>query len=67
VSESQKYALVIFGAFVIIKRQNKNNEALLAAGYVVGSEVFLRMTGGNPLYEISKYSVMERSVPNEYR
>jgi hypothetical protein len=52
------YSIVIFGAFVIIKRQNKNNEALLAAGYVVGSEVFLRMTGGNPLYEISKYSVM---------
>lgn len=52
------YSIVIFGVFVIIKRQNKNNEALLAAGYVVGSEVFLRMTGGNPLYEISKYSVM---------
>lgn len=52
------YSIVIFGALLIIKRQNKNNEALLAAGYVVGSEVFLRMTGGNPLYEISKYSVM---------
>lgn len=52
------YSIVIFGALIIIKRQNKNNEALLAAGYVVGSEVFLRMTGGNPLYEISKYCVM---------
>lgn len=52
------YAIVIFGAFFIIKKQNKNNEALIAAAYVVGSEVFLRMTGGNPLYEISKYSVM---------
>ena len=30
----------------------------LIKAYVVGSEVFLRMTGGNPLYEISKYSVM---------
>ena len=52
------YAIVIFGAYYIIKKQNRNNEALIAAAYVVGSEVFLRMTGGNPLYEISKYSVM---------
>jgi hypothetical protein len=52
------YSIVIFGSLIIIKRQNKNNEALFAAAYVVGSEVFLRMTGGNPLYEISKYSVM---------
>lgn len=52
------YAIVILGAFYIIKKQNRNNEALIAAAYVVGSEVFLRMTGGNPLYEISKYCVM---------
>ena len=52
------YSIVIFGALLIIKRQNRNNEALIAAAYVVGSEVFLRMTGGNPLYEISKYAVM---------
>ncbi|MGZ9677471.1 hypothetical protein [Flavobacterium sp. GNP001] len=42
----------------VIKNQNRNNEALLAAAYIVGSEVFLRMTDGNPLYEISKYAVM---------
>jgi len=52
------YAIFIFGAYYIIKTQNKNNEALIVAAYVVGSEVFLRMTGGNPLYEISKYGVM---------
>ncbi len=52
------FSIVIFGAVFIIKKENKNNEALIAAAYVVGSEVFLRMTGGNPLYEISKYSVM---------
>ncbi len=52
------FSIVIFGAVLIIKKENKNNEALLASAYVVGSEVFLRMTGGNPLYEISKYSVM---------
>jgi hypothetical protein len=52
------YAIFIVGSFYIIKTQNKNNEALIAAAYVVGSEVFLRMTGGNPLYEIAKYGVM---------
>nr|WP_314897188.1 O-antigen ligase family protein [uncultured Flavobacterium sp.] len=52
------YFIYIFLFFYIIKKQNRNNEALIAAAYVVGSEVFLRMTGGNPLYEISKYGVM---------
>ena len=52
------YSIFIFGVYYIIKKQNRNNEALIAAAYVVGSEVLLRMTGGNPLYEISKYGVM---------
>lgn len=52
------YAIFILWSYIIIKKQNKNNEALMAAAYVVGSEVFLRMTHGNPLYEISKYGVM---------
>jgi hypothetical protein len=52
------YSIFIFGAYYIIKKQNRNNEALIVAAYVAGSEVFLRMTGGNPLYEISKYGVM---------
>lgn len=52
------YAIFILGAYFIIKKENKNNEALMAAAYVVGSEVFLRMTQGNPLYEISKYGVI---------
>ena len=50
--------MFILGAYYIIKKQNKNNEALIVAAYLVGSEVFLRMTNGNPLYEISKYGVM---------
>jgi hypothetical protein len=52
------YSIFIFGVYYIIKKQNRNNEALIVAAYVVGSEVFLRMTGGNPLYEISKYGVI---------
>jgi hypothetical protein len=52
------YSIFIGGIYYVIKTQNKQNEALVVAAYVVGSEVFLRMTGGNPLYEISKYGVM---------
>ncbi len=58
VSKIYGYAILIGGIYYIIKTQNKQNQALVAAAYVVGSEVFLRMTGGNPLYEISKYAVM---------
>ena len=52
------YSIFVFWTIYIIKKQNRNNEVLLAAAYIVGSEVFLRMTGGNPLHEISKYGVM---------
>jgi O-antigen ligase len=52
------YAIFILGAYFIVRTQNKNNEALMVAAYVVGSEVFLRMTQANPLYEIAKYAVM---------
>jgi len=58
VSKIYGLAIYILWTLYIIKKQNKNNEVLLAAAYVVGSEVFLRMTHGNPLYEISKYGVM---------
>jgi hypothetical protein len=52
------YSILIFGVYYIVKTQNKNNEALVVAAYVVGSEVLLRMTGGNVTYEFSKYGVM---------
>ena len=52
------YSIFIFGAYYIIKTQNRNNEALMAAAYIAGSEVLLRMTGGNISYEFSKYGVM---------
>ncbi len=52
------YSTIILGLYYVIKTENKNNEALLVAGYVVGSEVLLRMTGGNVTYEFSKYGVM---------
>ena len=54
------YAIAIpaVGLYYIIKNQNKNNEVLFVSAYIVGSEVFLRMTGGNLLYESAKYGVM---------
>jgi hypothetical protein len=36
----------------------KTIHVLMACSYVVGAEVFLRMTGGNFLYELSKYLVI---------
>jgi hypothetical protein len=52
------YSIFIMGAYFVIKTQNRNNEALMAAAYIAGSEVLLRMTGGNISYEFSKYGVM---------
>lgn len=59
-SLSKIYGITIFviAFYYVIKSQNRNNEVLFAAAYVVGSEVFLRMTGGSILYEFSKYAVM---------
>ena len=54
------YAIVIpaIGLYYMVKHRNKNNEVLYVCAYIVGSEVFLRMTGGNLLYESAKYGVM---------
>lgn len=51
-------AMLAVGVYYVIKTRNRNNEVLYVAAYIVGSEVFLRMTGGNLLYESSKYAVM---------
>lgn len=47
--------IIIVGIYFIVKNKNKNNEALYAAAYVVGSEVLLRATHGNPIHEYGKY------------
>jgi hypothetical protein len=52
------YSMFVLGAYYVIKTQNKNNEALMAAAYIAGAEVLLRMTGGNITYEFSKYGVI---------
>lgn len=51
-------SILIIGLYYIVKNQNKNNEVLFVSAYIVGSEVLLRMTGGNLLYESAKYGVM---------
>jgi hypothetical protein len=51
------YSIVLFGFYYVIKTQNKNNEVLYVAAYIVGVEVFLRMTKSSPNYEFSKYLV----------
>lgn len=52
------YSIFLGGIYYVIANQNRNDEVLLAAAYVVGSEVLLRMTNGNVVYEFSKYAVM---------
>ena len=44
--------------FFVIGNKNRNNEALLAAGYMAGAEVFFRMTKATVFWETGKYSVI---------
>ncbi|WP_291285012.1 O-antigen ligase family protein [Flavobacterium sp.] len=57
---SKIYALLIpiVGFFIVYRSKNRNNEVLLVAAYLVGVEVFLRMTGGNFNNEFVKINVI---------
>ena len=50
--------VIVFFLFFVVIRGNKNNEALMAAAYIAGGEVFFRMTGGMIFYETGKYAVI---------
>lgn len=52
------FGSIAFFLYLIFKGGNKNNEAMLAAAYMVGGEVFFRMIGAAPVYETGKYSVI---------
>ena len=54
------YFLGVFGyfLFITIQNENRNNEALMAAAYIAGAEVFWRMTGALFFYETGKYAVI---------
>lgn len=51
-------AICGFFFFLIVTKGNKNDEALLAAAYITGAELFFRMTGGMFFYESGKYLVI---------
>lgn len=53
-------AILAVGLFAIISAAPKKRYiyVLSSCAYVVGSEVFIRMTGGNFIYEASKYFVI---------
>lgn len=57
---SKLYGLLIpiVGFYVVYASKNRNNEVLLVAAYLVGVEVFLRMTGGNFNNEYVKLGVI---------
>ncbi len=48
----------VFLIFYVIIKENKKNEALMAAAYIAGAEVFYRMNGAMVFYETGKYSVI---------
>lgn len=58
VSKVYGYLIVIVGLLVLLKTRNRNDEVLYICAYIVGSEVFLRMTNGNPNHEFAKYSLV---------
>lgn len=49
--------IVAAGFFILLRTKNINEEAFMLTSYLVGAEVFLRMTGGSVVYEIGKYGV----------
>ncbi|WP_343695556.1 O-antigen ligase family protein [Flavobacterium sp.] len=57
---SKIYALLIpiVGLYIVTRNKNRNNEVLFVAAYLVGVEVFLRMTGGNFNNEYVKFCVI---------
>lgn len=50
--------MIPVGLLYITRNRNRNEEALIASAYVVGIEVFFRMTGATFLYEFGKYVVI---------
>ncbi len=49
---------IVWFGLQIFKNGNRNNEALIAAAYISGGEVFFRMTKSTIAYEAGKYIVI---------
>mgnify|MGYP003407256777 FL=1 len=58
ISKLYAIGIILVGFRYVILRKNANNEALYVAAYLVGAEVFLRMTQGNLFEQFAKYGVM---------
>ena len=58
ISKVYAITIILVGFRYVILRKNANNEALYVAAYIVGAEVFLRMTQGNIFEQYAKYGVM---------
>ncbi|MCG1036615.1 O-antigen ligase family protein [Polaribacter sargassicola] len=58
ISKIYPLLIIIVGLFIIYKSKNINEEALYFSAYLVGAEVFIRMSGGTLLYELGKYGIM---------
>lgn len=50
--------IIIVGYGYVIKNKNRNNEVLVVCSYIVGVEVFLRMTSGMYINEFGKYNII---------
>ena len=49
---------LLLGTWLIVRSQNRNNEAVYCAAYYASLEVLLRVTGGTLGYEMSKYATV---------
>lgn len=58
ISKLYAISIILVGYRYVVLRKNANNEALYVAAYLVGAEVFLRMTQGNLFEQFAKYGVM---------
>lgn len=54
ISQFILYAAMGYFLFITLQNENRNNEALMAAAYMAGAEVFFRMTDGMLFYETGK-------------
>ncbi len=52
------FLCIIVPIFFLISQKNFNEEALMFSAYIVGAEVFLRMTKSFIFYETGKYAVI---------
>lgn len=66
ISKIYSVLILVFGLIYIVKNKNRNNEFLYVGAYLVGSEVFLRMTEGNSFHELTKYTIIIFSVLGMY-